>query len=403
MAQRVLLTAAVVVSLFACTADDDPVSTSAPPKATTVDSLPGRLVTIDDTGNVVVMEPDGSQPVNITDDAGPQARYAQPSWSPSSELLAWSHLTADGFGLTLSDGDGGDPSRISMSNPPFYLHWSPDGESMGVLHNSDAGLIDFELVDILARTATVAAQGVPFYFSWNPTSDGVAAHVAGDQFLTISLNGDQAGLGETSLGYAAPHWTPEGIFHLGPRGLEVLDPEGERRLIVATAGPVAFAANSQGTKLAIQARRADGPVGVGVAMTQTPNLPTDSVVVFDTGTGEITTVTEGSSVGFFWSPDGESLLVLQPSGGIGEANILVWDEGGTIDLGALTLHPSLVRDVLQFFDQYAQSLSVWSADSAAVVLPGAIDEEPGIWVYMVDGTDVARVAGGSWAVFSGRP
>jgi hypothetical protein len=61
----------------------------------------------------------------------------------------------------------------------------------------------------------------------------------------------------------------------------------------------------------------------------------------------------------------------------------------------------LITDVLRFFDQYGQSLQLWSPDSAAYVLPGAIDEETGIWVHTIAGGEPVNVAGGSWAAWSG--
>jgi TolB protein len=59
-----------------------------------------------------------------------------------------------------------------------------------------------------------------------------------------------------------------------------------------------------------------------------------------------------------------------------------------------------VRDVLLFFDQYAQSHSVWSPDSNAVVLPGAVDGEAGIWVYLLNGDVPVEVGKGSWVMWS---
>jgi hypothetical protein len=61
---------------------------------------------------------------------------------------------------------------------------------------------------------------------------------------------------------------------------------------------------------------------------------------------------------------------------------------------------SFFRDVLQFFDQYAQSLELWAPDSSAVALAGAIDGESGIWVIPVDGSDPRLVSEGTWVAWS---
>jgi hypothetical protein len=117
--------------------------------------------------------------------------------------------------------------------------------------------------------------------------------------------------------------------------------------------------------------------------------------------GQMSQVVGSPSIGLFWSPDGESLLVLDPSVGAPEIAVLLWRGGEVTELSRIAPHPSLITDVLRFFDQYGQSLQVWSPDSAAFALPGAIDEEPGIWIHLVAGGDPVNVADGSWVAWSG--
>jgi hypothetical protein len=94
--------------------------------------------------------------------------------------------------------------------------------------------------------------------------------------------------------------------------------------------------------------------------------------------------------------------VLVPvEGGMAELDIVVWREGEVTELSRFSPHPALVTDVLRFFDQYGQSLQVWSPDSSAFVLPGAIDGETGIWVHTIAGGEPVNVADGSWAAWSG--
>ena len=87
----------------------------------------------------------------------------------------------------------------------------------------------------------------------------------------------------------------------------------------------------------------------------------------------------------FWSPDGRKLLLLEPTDREGGVEVVVAEGGEQSSLGAITLPTSLVTETLQFFDQYAQSWQMWSPDSSAVVLPGTIDEETGIWVFSAGG------------------
>lgn len=408
MLRRTLICAAGVLISVACTAGGDVGSGStAPPDPVVpsgpvgVEDLPGRLVTLDDTGNIIVIEPDGSIPVSVTDDAGESARYSQPSWSPGSDRLAWSETSvANGTGVGLSDPDGAQRTTAAMDAPPFFMYWSPDGQGMGVLHNGSQGAIEFELVDTAAATTRVVANGSPFYFSWSPASDQLVVHIRGVEFAILDLDGAPTDLGDTAVAYPAPHWTPAGIFHLGVQGLQLRVDDGETRVLARTAGPLALVANGQGNRLAVQAVLPEGQVGIGVALEDTPPLPANVVVLIDVESGRLETITAAPSIGFFWSPDGESLLILEPTSTIGEVRVLMWSAGETRQLGVISPHPFFIRDVLQFFDQYSQSLQLWSPDSAAVTLPGAVEGEPGIWVYLVGGEDPVRVSDGSWAAWS---
>jgi hypothetical protein len=95
---------------------------------------------------------------------------------------------------------------------------------------------------------------------------------------------------------------------------------------------------------------------------------------------EITVAALGA---FFWSPDGERLLYLDPDP---EEEQLwfrwgVWD--GTSSFLTRRFVPSMLiaGAYLRFFEQYAQSMSLWSPDGTAFAYPGTNEEgEEGIWV-----------------------
>ena len=402
MLRRVSVALVGLLLSAACTVDD---TTSTPTtevasEPTGVAGLPGRLVVLDNGGNIVTIDPDGTNSSSITGDAGETTRYSQPSWSPQSDRIAWAEITETGFGVGLSGPDGQDPKTITMGAPPFYLYWSPDGEAIGVLHNGAQGDIEFEVIDVAAATTSIVASGTPFYFSWSPESDRVVVHVRRTIFGIIDLEGAPTDLGATGETYQSPHWTPSGIFHLGVGGLEVRDPTGEARVLATTPGSIALVANDQGTRVAVQSWVIQDDGEMDVALSQTPALPTNAVAVVDVVTGEVSEVNSNPSIGFFWSPDGESLLVLEPTGDGAETEVLVWTDGTTRTLSTITPEPSFVREVLQFFDQYSQSLRLWSPDSSAVVLVGSIDSQPGIWVQDVESGSPVKVFDGSWAVWS---
>ena len=98
---------------------------------------------------------------------------------------------------------------------------------------------------------------------------------------------------------------------------------------------------------------------------------------------------------------GSRYSLLNPDeGGAAELATIVWQAGSTTELSTMSPDPAFVADVLRFFDQYGQSLQLWSPDSAAFALPGAIDDDRGIWVHLVAGGDPVNVHDGSWVSWS---
>jgi TolB protein len=371
---------------------DDPAETR-PPDPT------GRLVLLDDDGNIVTIDPDGANPTAITSDAGDSTVYFQPTWSPDSAALAWGESRAGGFGLGTGAASGESISTVAMTALPFYFYWAPDGEHVAALHNAPGGGLQFEIVDVAGETSSVAGSGAPFYFSWSPDGDAVAVHVGADGFATIETDGETSELGTTAAGYLAPQWTDAGIIHLDTDGLRLQDPGGESRLLAKVPGPTTFVANGQGTLIAAQSFGEEQP-GRIVALQTIPDLPPNAVMVLEVATGTVERATTREAVGYFWSPNGERLLILVAGDQPGHLDALVWEDGGTGLVATFLPSPGLLRNVLPFFAQYAQSFQLWSPDSSAFAFPGAIDGSEGIWVLQLSEPTPRLVSSGSWVAWS---
>ena len=406
------MAAALLLFATACTGDsgdapspaasvDPGTSTSAfptTPPVTNPRSGINRLVVVDASGNIVTIDPDGSNSSHVTNN-GRDVRYFQPVWSPVADRLVWGQATSEGFAVGSSAGNGTDQRTLPTSNLPFYLNWAPDGSQVGILYGGSQGVV-LEVVDMESFTSSEMGSGSPLYFSWNPDSTGLAFHVGGTDLGTIELGGDSIDLGATRAVYQAPHWTPTGIFHFAAEGLVLIDAVGNSHLLATVPGePVYFVANPQGTKVAIESV-SDDLDGSTVALAATAEIEANAVSVLDVTTGVVDVASETTSVGYFWSPDGEALLLLQLTGESGEVDVSIWRGGEISLLTTMTLPISFFRDVLQFFDQYAQSLRLWAPDSSAVALPGTIDGETGIWVIPTDGSKPSRVFGGEWVAWS---
>jgi TolB protein len=295
--------------------------------------------------------------------------------------------------------DGSDQSRVDVSGFPFYLNWSGDGERIGILHTGSGGTIDLELIDIEAARATQLDRGSPYYFSWSPDGDAVVVHVDGERLEIFDESATPTDIGPTSPRFFAPRWTPSGIFYLGPDGLTLRNNDGTSMVFPAPpSGQVSINPNPQGSLVAVHSLGGSGGLTVGLAPVAVEEPSTVSIIDIQSGASDV--VSTNLSVGSFWSPDGTRLLVLEVNADARGVDIVIWETGETRLLTTMEIPGSLITEALAFFDQYAQSWRMWSPGSDAIVLPGTIEEDDGIWVIPVDGSDPVNISDGDWAAWS---
>ncbi|MFV1960783.1 MAG: hypothetical protein ACC658_03025 [Acidimicrobiia bacterium] len=411
MSFRVALLFALALVVAACTGPSAVTTTEGPlttagneepekPEKPTVAS--GELVILDGKGDIVITNPNGTDRRTITANAGDNASYFQPVWSPDSTYIAWGQTEAGRFAVGYQGVDEDEPTVVPMVNRPFYLYWASDGESIGALHSGAAGL-DLELVDVASGTSSILDSGAPFYFSWNPSGDRMVTHVGADRFETITTDGDRSTAGTTSADYFAPQWIDNGILHVAGSALVLETPEGSRSEVVRVRGFTAFVANSGGTRAAVQSIRIEEAVSYPGTLREVEieTVPSNRLVVVDIETGEFEVVNEAPAVGFFWSPNGESLLIFAPASSGDALVALVWTAGGGMkEYGTFVPPDSVARELLPFFSQYAQSMSFWSPNSAAFAYPSIVDGRSAIWVQQLDQEDPERVSAGSWVSWS---
>lgn len=381
-----------MVLVAACTAETAPSTTTLPEP-----TGPGRLAVVDDEGDILVMEPDGSDPVEVAV-AGEDTGLAQPIWSPDGSHISWAQLTEDGFAYVFQDLGSDSPTVVSLDQFPYYAFWSPTQDRVGTLRNGDNGVV-FELITVPGGEVEVIEEDVPFYFSWSPSGDRVVAHAGPGRLLDIGIEGTNGEPAETDDGYLAPQWISDGVLHVTGAELVLELDDGTTRAVAEVDGLTTFVANRQGNLVAIQSISPGG--GQSVALHQAAAATRlNAVTVIDLETGEFTTVSDSPAIGFFWSPDGEHLLVLSPNERGDSLIASVWTEGALEQYATYEPSPVQVRDVFPFFPQFAQSLSFWAADSSAFVLVGEIDGETGVWVQSLGDEEPRRVSGGSWAAWS---
>lgn len=401
MATRTVWIVALVLLSVACSRDaveTETTPTSTTTTATTIPSDPGRLVVLDSVGNVVVLDPDGENRIAITDDAGPNsAAYAQPVWSPDASTLAWGQVTEDGFAVGILNTTTDELTTVPTENLPFFTSWSPDGDTIGVLHNGTSGVV-FRMVDVSAGTSEALDEDTPFYFTWSPEGDRVITHAGAERVESLSTDGIREPRDPTAPGYLAPQWTARGVFHIVDDQLIVEDTSGGRVAVADVSGLTMFVANPTGDMIALQSTGAE-PDAVEVALAATPEVPQGDVNVVDVGSGDVATASESPAAGFFWSPDGRSLLVLEASSA--GVTPLVWSAEGVVDYPSFRPPASMVQNTFPFFPQYAQSVRFWAPDSQAFTFAGQVGDESGVWVQELEDASPTRVSDGVWVAWSG--
>jgi TolB protein len=403
MGRRAIPLLALLALIVSCTSPESDVTTTlaSEPETTTTTSTeprvdPGRLAVVDDRGEVVVMRPDGSDRVALTDRGDNPGIHMQPVWSPDGSILAWGQSSGTGFGIGIGRPASGEVKILTTPNLPFYTYWSPNSRYLGALHNGTTG-VQFQIVDVEEETTQLLDEAAPFYFSWSPEGDRVVTHAGVSRTQIITPQGDRVDLEPTSGHYMAPEWTPRGVFLVVDRVLMLEDGEGRRTPVADISGPAMFVANPQGTHVALQTI---GDASTITASTEEiPSVVTDSVVVVDVATGGVEMANSSPAVGFFWSPDGRSLLILAAD----ESGITprVWQLDGTASTFA-TYRPAprMLSDTFPFFPQYAQSVSFWSPDSTSFAFAGAVDGDDGIWIQDLDSDTPRKVSDGSWVAWS---
>jgi TolB protein len=375
---------------------------------------PGRLVIVDEAGNVALLDRDGTNRIDVTEDAAATSIYFQPTWSPDATHLVFSRAAVSSSEVVLHEIDTGTQARVDTPFPAFYFSWAPDGGRVAYLGNGTAGGLRLAIVDT-DGTELREDDGQPYYLSWDGDSSMVV-HVGTDRLAIV----DPAGAAvERALGapgvFRAPEWTDDGILYVerGPEfgRLMLAADDGDARVLAEIPGGASFTVSPAGDRVAVQSvaseQIGDFAVTGRLAVAQEASrLPANRIVVLDLETLDWTRVGDEPVLAFWWSPDGERLLVLTvPDPSRREVAWRIWsDETGLRDPLVFVPGPELFRDVVPFFDQYARSFTLWSPDGSEFAFPGAIDGEAGIWVVGFDGDTMVprKVAEGTWVAWSPR-
>jgi TolB protein len=355
-----------------------------PTVASDVADLPGRLAILNAAGDLVTMDPDGSHELVLDEVEAGRSQVRQPTWSPDGRSVGWVHVEITEAGalsaaVATSTGHGTRPTEARTAVVPFYLSWDPTSSRIAYLASPSEAAIELGILEVAGRSAgTPLDTGQPLYLSWGPNGDQLLVHVGEDRLERLDLDGSLTTVAERPGTFSAPVWTADGrtfvyaSIDAGDQRLVVRDAEAAReRTLVPYDGLIAFVVSPDGDRIAFQVLEPER------------TLP---LTVIDVGTGETVEITDHAIASFFWSPDGERLLFLDADPDTEQ----LWYRWGVWDGTSSFLTPRFVPseliafDYLQYFEQYAQSMSLWSPDSSAFAYPGTNEDgEEGIWIQSV--------------------
>ena len=335
------------------------------------------------------VQPDGSDAVTISLEDG---SFAWPTWSPDGRTLVFSGVVSGGpgeprIGLYSYEADSGQlselhvrqsgPNSLVAHNAPHYAFWSPNGEHLAFIGGmaGDLRLYLDDKEDAVGPRPTM--DGGPMWFDWSADSRYLLVHQGVDHFLITAEDGTTRRLAipYDGPGYNVPAWRrsdsamtfvsgriSEG-YSLYTSGREA---GSEPQPLTEVSGNTAFLWSPDSSALAItrgRPRRAFySPVVLRVY---------DGVRLFSPDRSAYTVEIEEPTIAFFWSPDSTKLayLTLTEAPGVLRWNILNGADGSRWPLADFL--PSADQLVMvQFFDQYAHSHSVWSPDSQSLVIAG---------------------------------
>jgi TolB protein len=169
-----------------------------------------------------------------------------------------------------------------------------------------------------------------------------------------------------------------------PQSLSIVDVSGNATELAPVAGVGMFAPNSSGDRVAY----IDSQPGTGLG----------ELRVLDIAGGEPTVVDPRQVVGFAWDPAGLQLLYFTIDVEAGELVPNVWDGSDVVRYPGFVPSSTFVSEYLPFWDQYSRSLSLWSPDSDAFVVPDASDR---ILVQHLDEEVPSEVGSGVFATWGG--
>jgi len=315
--------------------------------------------------------------------------------------VAWDSVGQQGPSVVSARPDGSDRSSSGLPFLPFYMGWDPTSTRLAVL---GTGSQSIELVSVEPGSdPTVLDSGQPYYLAWSPDGRDLLVHVSNNRLQLLDLEGRPTDIDNSPGFFQAPQWIPEvdRIVYATRQGsvqtLLTSDRQNPTEL-VEFDGFLSFATSPDGSQVAYRLLAESDAIPAQLTTAQQATANRLEIIPIEGGGA---TVVPGSGVvmAFFWSRQSDRLLFLTLADE--EFRWNVWEEGLVTTYEPHIPTSTFGRDYLPFFDQFIQSIDLWSPDGTAFVYPAEQDDgSDGIWVQQIDQAEAQFVTDGSFATWS---
>ena len=315
----------------------------------------------------------------------PGLRCTWPVWSPSGNQVAFSGYAGGSngsarLGLYVTGIDEQGPGLIYANEPgtdgiargtPHYACWAPDGSRLAFVAQTARGLTLFVWDTNSGEPARRLLDGGPMYFSWSNTSDELFVHsFTGHYLVNTSSDADPEQFPGLSTQYMSPSWDTDRrriAFFLDAN-------QGRQRLVTIDLQDQAVRVQTEIPGIAAVAWRPCSPqLGLVKAMVGSSGFYS-GLHILDCETREDRQIVDDPVLAFFWAHDGSRVAYVTSSEGaegslrIGISNV---DDGSVVYLPDFRPSQEQLTHFM-FFDQYAQSLPLWSPDDAFLLAFGEL-------------------------------
>ena len=336
-----------------------------------------HLLLISRDGRLRLRNPDGQEEILASDVSTDVFRY--PSPAPDGRHLAYIANDSRGYALYNVDLVSGERLELyrSPADPPLWFVWSPDSRYIALLVNLSTGGLSVRLIySDDSQPSEMVAPGNPSYFAWAPDSSALLLHIGGSVFEGGAMLLYHPGsfnakpiFEDPGISFRTPAWSVDGqnLFYVSQQpvaGRPSLDNIESLLTRVAPDGSGAKALVSEPRSALFFSR---APNSDSIAYINARPRAGARLELFDESFGGSLQLSGGDQqvIGFFWAPDGGGIayLTIAASG-----NGLTWN---VVDVASgerrelVTFEPGQSFEaLLNFFDAYAISLNLWSADSS---------------------------------------